>query len=214
MGMTAHLCDGGGTPTEPVGPPPRSPRPGRPCSEKIRDIKDIARIKVNLYDYLFDNNCPVAKAAQNLPSDAIADKLALAFVYSLFNVAESYDQEDRDALAIHDKFGMGVIAQMLGYFQALEKTIQNDGLVNPFTDEGSKLIEEIDSYVKTYPFEYEEDITDIAVLISRCYVKAINEIKATAKMGDLHLAHHHIKIAFDIVLRAMQLFGNRDKKPD
>ena len=215
------ICEGR-EPTDPVGPPDRDPGSPAPPPERripegaprdlIQYVENVTRVKVKLYSYLFDTKCTVARAAQELPSDPLADKLALAFSHALFNLAKSYDEENYKRITIHDKFGMGVIAQMLRYAHALEKTIDNDGLVNSVDDE-VQITENIELYMKAYPLEDQGDLTEIAVIIGRCYVKAIQEIKVTAEKGELLLAHHHLLVAFDIVLEAMKLFANRRYLP-
>lgn len=216
MGASIHLCRGEG-PRDPVEPgggdrPEPAPDRGGPCRNLIQDFHDKAIVKLTLYEYLFDHKCEADKSASKLEPDTYAKLLSSALVRSLFNLAICYDTKDYSNLSIHDKFGMSVIAEMLRYAVVLSETsgslLTSSRLINL-----SDTSIQIDLYMQSYPLDDDGDLADMVVLTGQCYIKAINEIKATAAAEDSFGVYHHLLMAYDVVSRAVQLFGNRRFKP-
>lgn len=217
MGATAHLCRGEGPrdPVEPGGPEHPEPPPDRggPCRNLIQDFHDKAIVKLVLYEYLFDQKCEAAKSASKLEPDTYAKLLSSALVRSLFNLARCYDTKDYSNLPVHDKFGMSVIAEMLRYAVAFAEISGSPTLTSSQHINLSETSLQIDLYMQSYPLDDDGDLADMVVLTGQCYVKAINEIKVKVAAEDSFGVYHHLLMAYDVVSRAVQLFGNRRFKP-
>lgn len=210
MGMTIHICEGR-PPKDPV--EPREPRePRGPCMGLIQNIDDNTRIKLALYEYLFDSRCEAARYADKLESDPHAELLSSAFFAALFNVATRYDDEKYTEIPIHDEFGMGVIAEMLRYAVGLSSFSEPTNLGSPNTAAPAHIKSRIEAYMQAYPLPDAGDLSDLAVLIGRCYVKAIKEFRSIPHEEKPFLAHHHLAMAYDVTLTAMRVFGNRHFK--
>ena len=197
MGCTATICggidNGGGGGGGGGG--------GRPCQRVAKFQEQVPALKANLYDFLHDTQCPAAQMSLTRPVDEIADLIASAYVHSMFNLIESFANRDYEAVAHHQHFGFFILGEMLRYPSTIAGKAGNGDLAtqNDAAVKGAAL-----TYMSQHEMKSLPTISELPVLLAKCYVKAISEVHSSKATGNSLLLLHHCAMAFDITSEAMQ----------
>jgi hypothetical protein len=158
-----------------------------------------------LYDYLFDEDCPAAALAGS--PDPFAVLLSTAFVHSLCKVLESNAKCEYQDLLTHQRFGVGMLGEMLAYSNSASGSHGIHNVPPLSADHIAATTQATKECIAAYPLKRLPKATDLPVLIGKCYVKSIGELSATSSAPAAYLSLHHTGIAFDLVFHAMECFA-------